>query len=190
MNNLEQDKDRLQHLQSFSRCQSDVAPWMLNAQRLEEGWFILKLCQFHQSMGDYSRNFHTELVNGRKDIEQLCKAAYEVFSTEVPQWIQHKCSVTGCSTGYATLVDRFHVSKHTEKCCIPVANNPLCKYNPDLPEFKEVSGVNTECAEQAFRWLNGLKYSVRQIRYNFFLHELINVHNRLCELKLKSIGKL
>ena len=385
MNNLEQDKDRLQHLQSFSRCQSDVAPWMLNAQRLEEGWFILKLCQFHQSRGDYSMNFHTELVNGRKDIEQLCKAAYEVFSTEVPQWIHHKCSVTGCTTGYATLdgnekitrtmcsaphskvyipsggvsvmsccpntpalggnkvkgskycpshqnledtrgdgspldlshdpdnarfkafsandihnetdlqasesdvgcrkpgniskyydrtagiaaivrpcgivinwtemyshesltqmylfliftfdrgkdverlkylgydracglhpfirnlaerdvmfakyflkhvhflVDRFHVSKHTEKCCIPVANNPDCKYNPDLPEFEEVSGVNTECAEQAFRWLNKLKYSVRQMsryRYNFFLHELINVHNRLRELKLKSIGKL
>jgi len=91
------------------------------------------------------------------------------------------------------LVDRFHVSKHTEKCCMPVANNPLCKYNPDLPEFKEVSGVNTECAEQAFRWLNKLKFSVRQMsryRYNFFLYELINTHNRLRELKLKSIGKL
>ena len=93
---------------------------MLNAQRLEEGWFILKLCQFHQSRGDYSRNFHTELVNGRKDIEQLCKAAYEVFSTEVPQWIHHKCSVTGCSTGYETL-------DGNEKLTRTMCSAPHCK---------------------------------------------------------------
>jgi len=45
---------------------------------------------------------------------------------------------------------------------MPVANNPLCKYNPDLPEFK-VSGVNSECGEQAIHWVNKLKFSVGQM---------------------------
>ena len=111
---------------------------MLNAQRLEEGWFILKLCQFHQSRGDYSMNFHTELVNGRKDIEQLCKAACEVFSTEVPQWIHHKCSVTGCTTGYATLdgnekITRTMCSAPHSKVYIPSGGVSVMSCCPNTP---------------------------------------------------------
>ena len=374
MNHFSDDKKRLEHLEAFSRAQSSTSPWAMNAQRLEEGWFILKLCQFYQCRGNFSKNFHTTLVNGRKDLEELCKQAHQIFSTEPPTWIQHSCRVPGCSKGYATLdgnekitrtmcsapsskvqiptsgisvmsccpntpalggnkkagskycsdhsfldskpgsqatvtgnptnlsrdpanerfgtfsaqdihndtdlqnsdtndgckkpsnitkfydrtagiiallrscgivinwtemytcesltqvylfliftfgrgsdikrlrylgydrgcslhpflvnlsiknimfakyflehvrflVDRFHVSKHTEKCCMPLHGNPLCKYHPDLEEFKDIDDVNTECAEQAFRWLNKLKYSVRQMsryRFNFFLHELIN----------------
>ncbi len=30
-------------------------------------------------------------------------------------------------------------------------------YHPDLPQFSEIHGCNTECAEQAFRWLNKFK---------------------------------
>ena len=91
------------------------------------------------------------------------------------------------------LVDRFHVKGHTEKCCMPLENNPECYYHPDLEKFKDIHHANTECAEQAFRWLNKLKYTVRQMsryKFNFFLFELINIHNNIRELTLKAEGKL
>ncbi len=52
------------------------------------------------------------------------------------------------------LVDRFHIERHTERCCKPVLNNPECKYHPNLSKFSEIASANTECAEQAFHWLN------------------------------------
>jgi len=91
------------------------------------------------------------------------------------------------------LVDRFHIKGHTEKCCMPLENNPECCYHPDLAKFKEICTANTECAEQAFRWLNKLKYTVRQMsryKFNFFLFELVNMHNTIRELKLKAEEKL
>ena len=57
-------------------------------------------------------------------------------------------------------VDSFHVAKHTEPCCMP-PDNPKCRYHPSLPHLSEIHGVNTECAEQAFRWLNKLKSSLK-----------------------------
>ena len=48
------------------------------------------------------------------------------------------------------LVDRFHVSKHTEDCCKPPrSDSPNCRYHPD---FQAVKTSNTECAEECFRW--------------------------------------
>ena len=78
------------------------------------------------------------------------------------------------------LMDRFHIKGHTEKCCMPLENNPACYYHPDLANFKEICTANTECAEQAFRWLNKVKYTVRQMsryKFNFFLFELVNMHS-------------
>ena len=68
------------------------------------------------------------------------------------------------------LVDRFHVKGHTTTSCVS-PEDPECKYHPDLPQFAEVSKANTDCAEQAFRWLNKLKFSLRQMsryKFNFF----------------------
>ena len=361
-------------------------PWRLNPQRLEERWFIYGIGRFPQRRGGMKVNIHTELINCRRDLEMLCKGVYDVIITEVPKWLYHTCSVSGCmqrfavldgnekltrtmcsapwckvkipSTGISVmsvrpnipelggnhhqaskycsahsglqqsspstsqildletdpdnvkhshlnphevrterdldcqdvgdgcrkksnvthyldrtagiaaivrpcgiivnitemytcesmtqmylfllgtfacgkdidhlkllgydracglepflqnlakkdiysakyllkhtkfLVDRFHVKGHTEKGCLPPANNPDCKYHPDLPAFSEVSDVNTECAEQAFRWLNKLKFSLRQMsryKFNFFLYEMINMHNTLRELHLKDQKKM
>ena len=68
-------------------------------------------------------------------------------------------------------VDRFHVKGHTEPVC--TAGDPQCKYHPDLPCFTDVSGANTECAEQTFAWLGKFKKVTRQMsmwRFNFFLN--------------------
>ena len=85
-------------------------------------------------------------------------------------------------------VDRFHVKGHTEQCCLPPTENPQCKYHPGLPAFSEIANANTECAEQAFRWLNKLKFSLHMMsryKFNFFLYEMVNIHNNIRELHLK-----
>ena len=86
------------------------------------------------------------------------------------------------------LVDHFHVAKHTEPCCMP-PDNPMCKYHPSLPQFSDIQGVNTECAEQSFRWLNKLKHSLKhmkQHRFNFFLYIIINHRNIHVERGLRE----
>ena len=81
------------------------------------------------------------------------------------------------------MVDLFHCQKHTEKTCMP-PTNPECKYHPKLPKFSLVHGVNTECAEQAFKWLGNFKHITRKMtraRFCFFLWKVINDHNHRVE---------
>ena len=76
-----------------------------------------------------------------------------------------------------------YVGKHTEPCCMP-PGNPAYRYHPSLPHLSEVHDVNTECAEQAFRWLNKLKSSLKQMhehRFNFFLQTIIHNCNMYIE---------
>ena len=90
------------------------------------------------------------------------------------------------------LVDSFHVRNHTEACCMPPEND-RCEYHPSLPKFAEIHGTNTECAEQAFRWLNKLRYSMKsmhQHRFNFFLYVVTDVKNSYREMQLKEKNKM
>ena len=78
------------------------------------------------------------------------------------------------------MVDLWHCNKHKELTCMP-PDNPLCVYHPSLPSFAKVHGVNTECAEQAFKWLGRFKLITRRMtrsRYCFFLWVVIEFHNR------------
>lgn len=81
------------------------------------------------------------------------------------------------------LVDKFHIKGHTTpKCDIA---DPACLYHPDLPRFSDISGVNTECAEQAFAWLGKFKHMMKymsQNRFKFFLFLIIRARN----LKIES----
>ena len=77
------------------------------------------------------------------------------------------------------LVDRFHVKNHISTACMP-PENPECKYHPDLPQFSEVRDCNTQCAEQAFSWINKMKNNVRRMgrfKFNFFLYTMIEIYN-------------
>ena len=49
------------------------------------------------------------------------------------------------------LVDKFHCTKHKSKTCMPLENNPESKFHPGLTTFRNIHGVNTESAEQAFK---------------------------------------
>ena len=90
-------------------------------------------------------------------------------------------------------VDRFHVEGHTERCCLhPSDDDPErgC-YHPANKEFAEIKDANTECAEQCFKWLNKYKTIVRnmkQHRFNFFLHIMVDLHNTFREAQLKQSG--
>ena len=39
------------------------------------------------------------------------------------------------------LVDTFHCIKHTARTCMPLENNPDCKYHPRLKKFENIKGA-------------------------------------------------
>ncbi len=91
------------------------------------------------------------------------------------------------------MVDLWHCEKHKEATCMPLLDNPKCIYHPKLPAFSAVHGVNTECAEQAFKWLGKFKFLARRMtrqRFCFFLWLMINQHNQRVCRSLKLTGKL
>ena len=76
------------------------------------------------------------------------------------------------------LVDIWHCKKHTRTICMPLHDNPQCRYHPRLEKFKQIHGTNTECAEQAFSWMGKFKASVKKMgkhRFRFFLGTVINL---------------
>lgn len=84
------------------------------------------------------------------------------------------------------LVDRFHIAGHTTPQCD--INDDKCQYHPDLPQFQEISGVNTECAEQCFAWLGKFKHTMKymsQYKFKFFLYTIVSARNKQTEKKLK-----
>ena len=90
------------------------------------------------------------------------------------------------------LVDRFHVAGHTEQCCKPPCEEDpkRGRYHPLHNDFTEIRHANTECVEQSFKWLNKYKTIVRnmkQHRFNFFLHTMIDLHNSFKESHLKLV---
>ncbi len=90
------------------------------------------------------------------------------------------------------VVDVWHVDKHTEPCCRPPGHeNPDRRYHPKHPDFQEIEGSNTECAEQAFKWLNTYKKIVKRMKrypYNFFMYLMIELHNNHRVKQLQSKG--
>ena len=60
-------------------------------------------------------------------------------------------------------VGLWHCEKHKEATCMPYLDNPKCIYHPKLSSFSAVHCVNTECAEQAFKWLGKFKFIARKM---------------------------
>ena len=85
------------------------------------------------------------------------------------------------------LVDIFHVTKHTEEVCMP-PNNPKCLYHPDLPQFSEIKGVNTESCEQGFKRMNNyleLTRKMTQYKRNVLFWYVNECFNTDLEVELK-----
>ena len=86
------------------------------------------------------------------------------------------------------MVDLWHCNEHKEATCMP-PDNPKCVYHPHLPAFSEIHGVNSECAELAFKWLGKFKFMSRRMtrpRFCFFLWKMIEFHNQRVSQKAGS----
>lgn len=84
------------------------------------------------------------------------------------------------------LVDNFHIAGHKRAECD--IDNPKCEYHHGLPKFAAIANANTECAEQTFSWLKRYKTIVKYMtapRFRFFLHIVIQAHNRAVERRAK-----
>jgi hypothetical protein len=87
------------------------------------------------------------------------------------------------------LVDLFHVAGHTTPAC--ELGNEKFEFHPKLPVFSAIHGVNTQCAEQTFKWLDCFKFNVRKMtenKYKFFLYVLVQSRNQLI-IKKQQRGK-
>lgn len=85
------------------------------------------------------------------------------------------------------LVDLFHVSGHTTPSCQLM--DPRCEFHPKLPRFNEIDNVNTQCAEQTFKWLDSYKFHVRRMtanKYKFFVYTIIKSRNMRTAKKLQK----
>ena len=72
-------------------------------------------------------------------------------------------------------------------------DNPECRFHPKLPKFADIAGVNTECAEQTFKWLNKFKLNTRRMtanRFKFYLWSVIEGRNAVIVKRLQRKGKL
>lgn len=75
------------------------------------------------------------------------------------------------------LVDYFHCIRHKKITCMPLENNPECLYHPRLPKFKDIWGVNTQCAEQTFSWTNKFKSIAKNMthyKFKFFVNVVVD----------------
>lgn len=85
-------------------------------------------------------------------------------------------------------VDIYHCLRHVKKTCMPLEDNPLCRYHPKLERFKDIWDVNTEAAEQTWVWFNGYRHNVRkmtQFKFKFFLWILSTKRNEYTVKRLK-----
>ena len=70
---------------------------------------------------------------------------------------------------------------------MPLENNPECLYHPRLPKFKDIWGVNTQCAEQTFSWTNTFKFiakNLTQFMFKFFVNVVVENRNTFLEKRL------
>ena len=130
-----------------------------------------------------------------KDISSLRYLGYDRGCSLHPYLVnlaKHKASFAQYFLRHVKfLVDRFHIEKHVSATCMPLGN-PECKYHPDLEEFKEIKECNTQCAEQAFKWINKLRSGTRNMsrfKFNFYLHTMIEIHNAQREQQLQQRKK-
>ena len=113
------DNVKLKCFEEYARTPKAEYKWELNAQRLEEAWFLYKLVEFFSDHGEPRKNYYTTPISGRRNIEKLCQDACHHLFIGRPRWIDHQCTVKGCAEGYATVDGNQKVCR--SMCCAPKA---------------------------------------------------------------------
>ncbi len=88
----------------FNLSYETTDPWLLNQQRLEEGWFIWKVMYFDSKGCLSSTGFRSTFSSSHRiDLEGMCSKAWEHIVSTPNEWIYHSCQVKGCKEGYLTI---------------------------------------------------------------------------------------
>ena len=96
------DCSRLKEFHQFGRNIKDqVHPWKLTDKCAEDAWFLYRLVTYHSDNGDLiSTNFATDVgPSQRKDVDELCRQAWEKISSHTNPWVHHQCKKKGCEEG-------------------------------------------------------------------------------------------
>ena len=125
------DKGVLRKLENFSRLKgnNEANVWKLNADRVEECYFLWKTVNLFRKNGSlYLLNVKQADVEGkRRSLEEICLESWRLICKLQNKWIHHKCEVPGCSEGYIS-VDGL------EKVCRPMCAAPKEKLHVNKGE--------------------------------------------------------
>lgn len=98
------DEEISQKLENVSRLKgnNEVNVWRLNADRVEECYFLWKAINLFRKNGSlYLFNVKQADVEGkRRCIEEICLDTRKLICKLQDKWIHHRCDVQSCSKGY------------------------------------------------------------------------------------------
>ncbi len=88
------------------------------------------------------------------------------------------------------MVDKFHVTGHTEPACMSKPGKVPGIYHFNHPSFKRSNWdqVNTSICEQTFTWMGKYKHMCRsftRFEYWFFIYIIVYMHNEAVEHRHK-----
>ena len=103
----ELDKEVLRKLENFSRVKGNNEDnvWKLNADRVEECYFLWKTINLFRKNGSlYLLNVKQVDVEGkRRSLEEICLESWKLICKLQNKWIHHRCEVPGCTEGYISV---------------------------------------------------------------------------------------
>ena len=127
----ELDMEVLSKLENFSRLKgnNEANVWKLNADRVEECYFLYKTVNLFRNNGFlYLLNVKQADVEGkRRSLEDICLESWKLICKLQNKWIHHSCQVPGCTEGYIS-VDGL------EKICRPMCAAPKEKLHVNKGE--------------------------------------------------------
>ena len=106
------DMEKLRVLKDFARTKSNNGnvgnAWKLNADRVEECYFLWKTVELFKTKGFlYLLDMKQRDIAGkRRCLEEICMDAWELIKQLDNEWTHDTCQPKGCSEGYRS-VDGF-----------------------------------------------------------------------------------
>ena len=101
------DKGVSQNTENFSRVKgnNEVGVWKMNADRVEECYFLWKAINLFRINGSlYLFNVkHADVEGKRRCLEEICLETWKLKCKMENKWIRHTCEVPGCSEGYISV---------------------------------------------------------------------------------------
>ena len=110
----------------FSRAKfASSFSWKLNEKQLEDSWFLYQIILYCKSQSCLAtKDLGTDANRGnRRDMEDLCELVNLHRSLKSPQWVEHKCKMSGCSEGMAVVDGNEKINRPI--CAAPKSKQSL-----------------------------------------------------------------